>query len=53
MLLCPKVRSEEKGELGVRYGPQEGDWLDLYNEEGPGYLVAYLTGGYWQGHCWT
>merc|ERR1712012_167010 len=41
-------RSEEKGELGVRYGPQEGDWLDLYNEEGPGDLVAYLTGGYWQ-----
>jgi len=43
-----RVRSEEKGELGVRYGPQEGDWLDLYNEEGPEDLVAYLTGGYWQ-----
>jgi len=43
-----RVRGEEKGELGVRYGPQEGDWLDLYNEEGPRDLVAYLTGGYWQ-----
>ena len=43
-----QVRNEEKGELGVRYGPEEGDWLDLYNEKGPGDLVAYLTGGYWQ-----
>lgn len=43
-----RVRNEEKGDLGVRYGPEEGDWLDLYNEEGPGDLVAYLTGGYWQ-----
>ena len=42
------MRSEEEGELGVRYGPEEGDWLDLYNEKGPGDLVAYLTGGYWQ-----
>ena len=43
-----QVRKEERGELGVRYGPEEGDWLDLYNEDGPGDLVAYLTGGYWQ-----
>ena len=42
------MRSEEEGELGVRYGTEEGDWLDLYNEKGPGDLVAYFTGGYWQ-----
>ena len=38
-----KVRTEEKGELGMRYGSEEGDWLDLFNEEGPGHLVAYLN----------
>ena len=37
-----RVRREEPGTLGVRYGQQDGDWLDLFNEQGEGQVVAYI-----------
>ena len=55
-----RVRREEQGSLGVRYGRQEGDWLDMFNEQGEGQVVAYIryatqesdynpsSGGYWK-----
>jgi len=44
-----RVREQEPGQLGVRYGEEEGDWLDLFNKEAKsGYMVAFLSGGYWQ-----
>jgi len=43
-----RVRREEQGSLGVRYGRQEGDWLDMFNEQGEGQVVTYISGGYWK-----
>jgi len=44
-----RVREQEPGQLEVRYGEEEGDWLDLFNKEAKsGYIVVFLAGGYWQ-----
>eukprot|EP00092_Neocalanus_flemingeri_P082997 GFUD01104109.1.p1 GENE.GFUD01104109.1~~GFUD01104109.1.p1 ORF type:complete len:294 (+),score=106.62 GFUD01104109.1:76-957(+) len=44
-----RVRSNVRGRLGVKYGPETGDVVDMFNEEcSSKQVVVYLSGGYWQ-----
>jgi len=44
-----QVRETLQGRLGVKYGPEEGDVVDMFNEEcSSKQMMVYLSGGYWQ-----
>jgi len=44
-----RVRNNVNGKLGVKYGSDVGDVVDLFNEEcNSKQMMVYLSGGYWQ-----
>jgi len=44
-----RVRSSVDGRLGVKFGSEGGDIVDLFNEDcKTKQMVVYLSGGYWQ-----
>ena len=44
-----RVRNTVEGRLGVKYGPDAGDVVDMFNENCTSKkMMVYLSGGYWQ-----
>ena len=44
-----RVRDNVKGRLGVKYGPELSDVVDMFNEEcSSKQMMVYVSGGYWQ-----